>query len=660
MALRRAAGAGRGIGVKDRASYGSWPSPIGIELVTSGQMRSFGGVWFVGDRVAWLESRPDEGGRTALVAAGPDGEPADLVPAGFNVRTRVHEYGGGACWFHGETAFCSSFDDSRVYRIERAAVPRAITPEPPVEHALRYADGVVTPDGSTIVCVRERHESGEVVNELVTVPADRSGDVRVLVSGSDFYSNPRLAPDGRTLAWLQWDNPNMPWDGTELWVGELSGEGVADARLVAGGPDESIFQPEWSPDGVLHFSSDRTGWWNLYALRDDGARAIAPVEGEVGLPQWSFAERSYAFLGDGRIARKVGERAVDRLELVDAESGAVAPVLGPWTEYGSTSFDAHGAEIAFAAGGPREPYAVVVLDTRTGDRRVVRRAFEFELVSDALSEPRAIEFPTRDGATAHAFYYPPVSATHEGREGELPPLRVICHGGPTAHSGPALLLSYQFWTSRGIGVVDVNYRGSTGFGRPYRDALRGRWGEIDVTDCIDAAAHLAEKGEIDPERIWIEGGSAGGFVVLCALSMYPGVIGAGVSHFGVADMKAFAETTHKFEARYLDTLIGPYPDGADLYEERSPIHHVDRIDRPLLLLQGLDDRVVPPSQSEIMIEGLERKGVPYAYLAFEGEGHGFRRSDSQRRALEAVLAFVGQVFGFTPADEVQPLEVAHL
>jgi dipeptidyl aminopeptidase/acylaminoacyl peptidase len=645
--------------VKERAPYGSWPSPIGIELVTSGQVRSFGGVWLLGDRAAWLESRPDEGGRMALVAAGPDGEAVDLVPAGFNVRTRVHEYGGGACWFHGETAFCSSFDDSRLYRLDLGGEPRAITHDPPAEHALRYADGVVTPDGATIVCVRERHEGREVVNELVALPADGSGDVRVLVSGSDFYSNPRLGPDGRTLAWLQWDNPNMPWHGTELWVGELA-DGVAGAREVAGGPDESIFQPEWSPDGVLHFCSDRTGWWNLYALEDGVARAIAPVEGEVGLPQWSFAERSFAFLGDGRIARKVAERAVDRLEVVDAENGAVEPVPGPWTDYGSTSFDARGDEVAFAAAGPREPYAVVVLDTHTGGRRVVRRAFEFELDPDALSEPRAIEFPTRDGETAHAFYYPPLSATHEGPEGELPPLRVICHGGPTAHSGSALTLSYQFWTSRGIGVVDVNYRGSTGFGRPYRDALRGRWGEIDVTDCIDAAAYLAEQGEIDPERIWIEGGSAGGFVVLCALSMYPGVIGAGVSHYGVADMKAFVETTHKFEARYLDTLIGPYPEEAALYDERSPLHHVDAIDRPLLLTQGLDDKVVPPSQAELMVEALERRGVPYAYLALEGEGHGFRRSDSQRRALEAVLAFVGQVFGFEPADDVQPLEVAHL
>jgi dipeptidyl aminopeptidase/acylaminoacyl peptidase len=643
--------------VKEQAPYGSWPSPIGIELVTSGQMRQFGGVWLHEDRVAWLETRPAEGGRLALVAAGPDGEATDLVPPGFNVRSRVHEYGGGACWFHGATAFCSSFDDSRLYRIEPGSEPRAITPEPAEPNALRYADGVVTPAGGTIVCVRERHEPDDVVNELVALPADGSGDPRVLVSGCNFYSSPRLSPDGRTLAWLQWNHPNMPWDGTELWIGELDDEGVKGARRVAGGPDESIFQPEWSPGGVLHFSSDRTGWWNLYAVEDRRTRAIAPVDGEVGLPQWSFAMRAYAFLGDGRIVRKVADRAVDRLELVDPADGTVEPVIGPWTEFSSTSFDALGDQVAFAAAGPRDRYAVVVLDTRTDDRRVVRRAFDFELDPDAVSEPRAVEFPTRDGQTAHAFYYPPLSATHEGPEGELPPLRVMCHGGPTSSTGSALAPSFQFWTSRGIGVVDVNYRGSTGFGRPYRDALRGRWGESDVTDCIDAASHLAEQGEVDPERMWIEGGSAGGYVVLCALSIYPGVIAAGVSYFGVADMEAFVDTTHKFEARYLDTLIGPYPERADLYRERSPVHHVDRIDRPLLLLQGLDDRVVPPSQSEIMVEALQRKGIPYAYLPFEGEGHGFRRSENLERSLEAVLSFVGRIFGFQPADALRPLEI---
>ena len=645
--------------MKQRAHYGSWPSPIGIDLVTSGGVRGFAGVWLLDGRVAWLESRPAEGGRIALVAAGADGEPADLVPPGFNVRTRVHEYGGGACWFYCATAFCSSFDDSRLFRVEPGAEPRPITPDPAEENALRYADGVVTPDGRTIVCVRERHAGGDVVNELVALPADGSGDARVLVSGCDFYSSPQLNPDGRSLAWLQWSHPRMPWDGTELWMAELAGSAVRAARLVAGGEEESIFQPEWSPGGVLHFCSDRTGWWNLYAMEGPGLRAVAPVEGEVGMPQWAFAMRAYAFLGDGRIARKVTRNAVERLELVDA-AGSVEPVEGPWTEFSSTTFDARGDELAFAATGPSEPLALIVLDTRTGQRRVIRPGLDFELDAAGISEPRAIEFPTRDGGTAHAFYYPPHSETHEGADGELPPLRVICHGGPTSHTSTGLYPSFQFWTSRGIGVVDVNYRGSTGYGRPYRDALRGRWGEVDVTDCIDAAAYLAEQGEVDPDRIWIEGGSAGGYVVLCALTLYPGVIGAGVSFFGVADMESFARTTHKFESRYLDSLIGPYPERADLYRERSPVHYADRIDRPLLLLQGLDDRVVPPSQSDVMVEALERNGVPYAYLPFEGEGHGFRRSDSSRRALEAVLSFAGQVFRFEPADDVEPLVVEHL
>ena len=487
--------------MKERAPFGSWPSPIGIDVVTSGRVRTFGGVWLVGERVAWLETRPDEGGRMALVAAGPDGRPADLVPAGFNVRTRVHEYGGGACWFHDETAFCSSFDDSRLYRLDPGEEPRAITPEPPAEHSRRYADGVVTPDGAKIVCVRERHESDEIVNELVALPADGSGDARVLVSGCDFYSTPRLAPDGRTLAWLQWNHPNMPWDGTELWTGELGEDVVTGARLAAGGAEESIFQPEWSPAGVLHFCSDRTGWWNLYALADGEARQIAPVVAEVGLPQWLFGSLAYAFLDDGRIARKVCDRAVDRLELVDPASGEVEPSTGRGPSSARARWTRAATSSRSRPPGRASPYAVVVFDTQSGERRVVRRSFEVDFDVDAISEPRAIEFPTRDGATAHAFYYPPLSATHEAPAGELPPLRVICHGGPTSNTGSALSVSYQFWTSRGVGVVDVNYRGSTGFGRPYRDALRGRWGEIDVTDCIDAAAYLAEQGEVDPERI---------------------------------------------------------------------------------------------------------------------------------------------------------------
>jgi dipeptidyl aminopeptidase/acylaminoacyl peptidase len=644
------------------APYGSWPSPFGVPLVASAGGRTLAGARLDPEGVWWCEGRADEGGRIVLMRARRGREPVDVTPAPFNVRTRVHEYGGGACWFDGETIFFSSFDDSRLYRQDGPdALPRPLTSEPAALHALRYADGRVTQDGRTIVCVRERHEPDGVVNELVILPADGSGEPRTVVSGADFYAAPRPSPDGRRLAWLEWNHPQMPFDGTELWVADLGRDGdVSAARRVAGGPTESILQPEWSPSGMLHFSSDSTGWWNLYAVDDGDVRAVAPVDGDVGAPMWVFGTTRYAFLGDGRIVRVVTRRAVDSLELVDPETGRVEPLDLPWTAYSSTSLDAMDTRIAFTAFSPHEPGSLVVLDIESGHREVVTRTLDLELDADAISAPREIEFPTTDGAVAHAFYYPPTSATHAGPADERPPLRVICHGGPTAHTSPQLDVGIQFYTSRGIGVADVNYRGSTGYGREYREALKGRWGDADVADCVAVARFLAERGEVDGSRAWIEGGSAGGYVVLCALCFHPGAFAAGVSRYGVADAEALALDTHKFESRYLDSLVGPYPEQADLYRDRSPIHHTEQLDTPLLLLQGLDDKVVPPSQAELMVAVLDRKRVPYAYIAFEGEGHGFRRTESLRRMLEATLSFVGQVFGFEPADDLEPVAVAHL
>jgi dipeptidyl aminopeptidase/acylaminoacyl peptidase len=584
------------------------------------------------------------------------GELRDVTPAGFNVRTRVHEYGGGAAWLHGDVAFCSSFDDSRVYRFGGG---EALTPEPDRAHGLRFADGIVTPEAGTVICVREHHADGEPANELVAFPAE-GGEARVLFSSSDFVSTPRLDPAGRRLSWLAWGHPRMPWDGTELWVAEL--DALDGARRVAGGPAEAIFQPEWSPDGLLHFSSDESGWWNVYRLEADGSTtALTELrDAEIGVPAWLFGMRRFCFLEDGRIACVVTREATDSLELLDPGTGRLDPLDLEWTEYSATTFAAGGGCLAFAAASPRTPRTVVLLDLATGEEEHVRRSFEGELDSVSISVPRALEFPTGDGGTAHAFYYPPQSNGTAGPDGELPPLRVVCHGGPTAHSPPSLALVYQYFTQRGIGVVDVNHRGSSGFGREYRRLLDGRWGEIDWRDCVSAARHLAETGEADPDRTWISGGSAGGYVVLCVLVFDPSALAAGAGYFAVADAEALARDTHKFESRYLDSLIGAYPERADLYRARSPINFVDRLERPLILLQGLDDEVVPPSQAEAMVEVLERKGIPYAYLPFEGEGHGFRKLENIRRALEAELGFMGRVFGFEPADELSPVEIANL
>jgi dipeptidyl aminopeptidase/acylaminoacyl peptidase len=588
--------------------------------------------------VRWSELRPEDGGRVAVV----DSESGDLTPAGANARTRVHEYGGGAVWYHDDTVFYSEFADSRVYRIDAGGV-RPVTPEPAAENAVRYADGIVTPDGATVICVRERHEGGEVHNELVSFPADGSAEPTVIESGHDFYMAPRLDPAGERLAWLAWDHPNMPWDGTFLYV---------DGAVVAGGAEESVVDPQWSSDGVLHYCSDRTGWWNLY--RGD-EQLTSLDDAEIGGPNWVFGMSRYALLDDGRIACVVTRRAVDSLQILDPAGRTLEDAGLGWTAYSATALASSGGGVVFAAGSPTEPTTLVSFDVATGTQDVLGRSLEIDLDPATISLPRAIEFPTGDGPVAHAFYYPPTSADSQGPDDEDPPLQVTCHGGPTAHVSPHLGLETQYFTQRGIGVVDVNYRGSTGYGREYRRLLNGRWGEIDWADCVSAAKHLAAEGDADPARTWVEGGSAGGYVVFCALVFDPEAFAAGVSYFGVADAEALALDTHKFESRYLDSMIGPYPERADIYRERSPVHFVEQLERPLLLLQGLDDKIVLPRQAEMMVEVLERKGIPYAYIAYEGEGHGFRKEENIVRSIEATLSFVGQVFGFEPADEVEPL-----
>jgi dipeptidyl aminopeptidase/acylaminoacyl peptidase len=642
--------------------YGTWPAHVDARMLSRIPATRFSVVDVRPGSIRWTESRPAENGRTAVVEW-TNGQLVDVVPAGFNARTRVHEYGGGAVWTRGDAVFFSEFGDSRVYRQDRpGGAPAAVTPEPPTPHALRYADGCVTPNGAVVVCVRERHEGGEIVNELVAFPGDGSAAPRVIASGHDFYAAPRIDAAGRRLAWLSWDHPNMPWDGTELWLAELESDGsLSGERLVAGARDESIFDPRWSPDDRLHFCSDRTGWWNLYRAEPGGHdRPLTSLDdGEIGFPAWVFGMHRYAFLTDGRVACVVTRRAADSLELLDTDTGRLEPAGLAWTAYEATAFAAEDGVLVFAAASPTDPETLVLWNPG-GEEHTLRRSFEEGFPRGSISVPRAIEFPTGDGDTAHAFFYPPTSQEFEGSSGELPPLRVVCHGGPTGHSSPFFDPEFQFFTQRGIGVVDVNYRGSSGYGRAYRRVLDGRWGDIDWRDCVAAAHFLAAEGDADPARTWVEGGSAGGYVVLCSLVFDPPAFAAGVSHFGVADAEALALKTHKFEAHYLDTLIGPYPERADLYRERSPVHFADRLERPLLLLQGLDDKVVLPDQAEMMAEALDRKGIPYAYLAFEGEGHGFRREENIRRTIEATLGFVGRIFGFEPADDLERLEIAHL
>jgi dipeptidyl aminopeptidase/acylaminoacyl peptidase len=577
-----------------------------------------------GDSVYWSESRSLEGGRDVVVRRRPDGTCEDAIPAGVSARTRVHEYGGGAYTVgDGVVYFCHD-GDQRVYAGD---VP--LTPEPDVEHGLRYADLQVV--GEWIVCVRERVASPEHVNELVRFPRT-GGAVEVLESGHDFYAAPRVSPDGTRIAWLAWDHPRMPWEGSELYVGDFDGA-ITNARLVAGGAAEAIVQPAWSPSGALHFCSDRTGWWNLY--REDGT-AITALEAEVGGPMWVFGESYYGFLDDGRIVLTYFSAGADHLAVVSG--GALRDVELEFTRIVDLTSD--GRRALFVAASPTRGLRVVALDVDTGAVEQLNPV-EDELVAEAyVSVPRAVEYPTIDGRTAHALFYPPHHPEYDGVEGERPPLVVRVHGGPTAHVSAILRPEIQFFTSRGFAVVDVNYGGSTGYGREYRDRLHGTWGIVDTDDAVNAARYLAAAGEVDGARMTITGGSAGGWTVLSALTRHPDVFAVGADYYGVADLSAFADDTHKFESRYLDWLI----DRSE-WAARSPLAHADAIRAPVIVLQGAEDKVVPPSQSEVIVAALARNGIEHEYLVFEGEQHGFRRAEHLKRAVEAELAFHRRVLG---------------
>jgi dipeptidyl aminopeptidase/acylaminoacyl peptidase len=619
---------------------------------------------FDGDAVYWLERRPADGGRTVVMRTDPSLGAVDVTPAGFDVRTTVHEYGGGAYLVHRGTVWFSNFSDQRLYRQEPGAEPEPITPESGGRD--RFADARVTPDGRWLVCVRERHpepdDPSRVVNELVALPRDGSAESLILRSGRDFYSTPRVSPDGSRLCWLEWDLPWMPWDGCELFVGDLGSDeapALEHVRRVAGRTGkESIFQPAWSPAGDPHFVSDRTGWWNLYRERDGEIEPLHQDEAEFGWPQWLFGMSAYGFLADGRIACLWERDGIQHVALLDPETSELIDLDLPYQAM-NPSLVADGGRIAFVGGSSSIPDQVVVLDVTAGSVAVVRESERVDVDEGYLSLPRQITFRSDDGGAAFAHFYPPRNRTATGEDGERPPLIVMSHGGPTAEATPRFDMGKQFWTSRGFAVVDVNYGGSTGFGRAYRQRLQGTWGVVDTVDCINAAKWLADQGEVDGTRLLIRGGSAGGYTTLCALTMHDD-FAAGTSYFGIADLEPFvAGGTHKFESGYLFSLIGPYPEEAETYRERSPIHHVEGISCPMLLLQGAEDRVVPPAQAEIMLEALRRKKLPHAYLLFEGEQHGFRKAETIRAALEAELSFYTQVLD-AERDDVPRIEIANL
>jgi dipeptidyl aminopeptidase/acylaminoacyl peptidase len=595
----------------------------------------------------------------------PDGTTSDLLPDGMNARTAVHEYGGAAWWVRGGVVWFANWADQRLYRLAPGSAPQPVTPEPATPRADRYADGDIAPDGATIVCVRERHTGASAVdvrNEVVRLAAVPESEPEVLVSGPDFVAAPRLSPDGTTLAWLQWNHPSMPWDDTQLVVRRLD---TGEETVVAGGPGESVAEPRFEPDGSLLFLSDRTDWWNLY--RWTPGTDIAPVvrlDAEIGVPAWAFGSARYTVLDDGRVVYARWRDGVDGLA-VRGLDGEMTDLDVPFSAISTVRAAGPGA-VVVVAGSPTAEPGVHRVDVTTSAVETLRPPRDLGLDPEQLSVPEHVTFPSVDGAgaprRAHAQFYPPASAGSRGPDGELPPLLVQIHGGPTSAAVPVLSVGVQYWTSRGFAVVDVDYGGSTGYGRAYRDQLLGEWGVIDVADCLAAARWLAEQGRVDGQRLCIRGGSAGGFTTLAALARDDTPFAAGADHFGVADLEALAADTHKFESRYLDRLVGPYPEARDVYADRSPIHHVERFTRPLIVLQGAEDEVVPPSQSEMIVDALRSRGVPVAYLLFDGEQHGFRRAENIRRALDAELSFYGQVLGFDlPAEEgIEPVAVEGL
>ena len=635
--------------------YGSWKSPITADLVAAAEI-GLEQIRIDGGDIYWIERRPQEGGRKVIVRRSASGKLTDITPTEFNARNRVHEYGGGDYAVSKGTIVFANFADQRLYLQRLDSQPRPLTPSA----AHRFADGQFDRRRNLFYTVREDHTgSGEAVTTVVALDLDSDDSGTVVLSGNDFYASPRLSPDGSQLAWFSWNHPNMPWDGTELWLCQLNGDGsVGERQRIAGGANESICQPQWSPDGILHFISDRTGWWNLYRWRDNQVEALCSMEAEFGQPHWVFGGSLYGFASERQIVCSYSKNGIDHLATLDEATKRLRDIELPYTAI--SQIRVAGERVLFIGASGTESSAVITLDPFLTRRcEVLRRSRDTAVDAGYLSEACAIEFPTERGLTAHGYFYPPKNRDYTAPADEKPPLLVMSHGGPTSSSSASLKYSIQYWTSRGIAVLDVNYGGSSGYGRAYRERLNGRWGIVDVDDCANGARYLAERGEVDGNRLAIRGGSAGGYTTLCALT-FRNVFKAGASHYGISDLEALVKDTHKFESRYCDKLIGPYPGRRDLYFERSPIHFTEKLNCPMIIFQGLEDKVVPPNQAEKMVEAVRAKKLPVAYLKFEGEQHGFRKAENIRRVLEAELYFYAKVFGFALADSMEPVEIENL
>ena len=639
------------------APYGSWKSPITSDAIVSDSF-GLGQIVIDGDDLYWTEVRPWDRGRSVLVQFSESRGIVDITPPEFNVRSRVHEYGGGAFAVKGGVAYFVNFSDQRLYEQRGDGTPIPLSPD----DARRYADIEMDSRRNRIVCVSEDHSEpdSDPINSIVGIDIDGRRPMDTIVEGNDFYSSPRFNPDGTRMCWLTWNHPNMPWDGTELWVGDLDFSGrIGNHRMVAGNTDESITEPQWSPEGTLYFVSDRTGWWNLYRLDGETATNVHPMKAEFAGPQWQFGVTHYGFVSEEEIVCAYTDGGVWHIARLDTRYSDLVTYDLPFTDLSRAGLKVGDGWAALVSGSSSQPKSIVRLGLETGQYTVVRRSSSLDVVHDYFSIPESVEFPTENNQTAHAFYYQPRHPDFDAPPNEKPPLIVVSHGGPTAATSATFDLNVQFWTTRGFGILDVNYGGSTGYGTEYRRRLTKNWGIVDVDDCVNGARHMVRTGRADADRLIIRGSSAGGYTTLACLA-FRDVFKAGASYYGIGNLETLAKDTHKFESRYLDSLIGPYPEMRDVYMERSPIHHVDGLSCPVILFQGLDDEIVPPNQAMAMVEAVRAKGIPVAYVPFEGEQHGFRKAENIKSALDAELYFYSQVFGFDLAEAVAPIDIYNL
>ena len=664
--------------VPQTVSFGSWKSPIASDLIVSKTI-GLGSIATDGDRIYWLEKRPQEKGRNSLVTYTTKAGVKNITPSPFSVRSKIHEYGGGAYTVDKDTIYFSNYGDGRIYQQVLNQYPRPLTNK----LQQRYSDIVVDSQRNRLICICEDRSvsEAEAKNTIVTIDVV-TGKVRTAIEGNDFYSSPRISPDGKQLAWLSWNHPNMPWDSTYLWLASINENGNINVpELVAGGEAESICEPKWSDDGRLYFVSDRTDWWNLYRRNVDGSVEILhQMAAEFAYPHWVFGLSTYALLNSDKpngIAESEGlaesndllsqtQRLVCaysangcwHLGSIDLQTKQFKEIKSRYTNISDLQATKSGHAV-FIGGTPTEATAVVKLDLDAGKEQVLKRTGDLDIDPDYLSLPEAIAFPTENNLTAYAWYYPPTNKDYIAPPGELPPLIVKSHGGPTASASVDLNLRIQYWTSRGFGYLDVNYGGSIGYGRRYRQRLDGKWGIVDVDDCVNGAKYLVDRGKVDGDRLVITGSSAGGYTTLAALT-FRDVFKAGASYYGISDLEILTTDTHKFESRYLDRLIGKYPEDLAIYQARSPIHHIEQLNCPVIFFQGLQDKVVPPNQAQMMFNAIKAKGLPAAYVEFEEEAHGFRISENIKKALDSEFYFYSRVFGFQPAESIEPVEIVNL